>query len=259
MGDDRISREREFHDDRFADDSERQQTVGRFYQIVGRMVAEYSSGVLENASGKRVLEYGCGTGSQAFSLAAKGVDVTAIDISSTAIALASQQAQRLGVGMHVTFAEMNAEELALADHSMDLICGSGILHHLDLERSCAEINRVLVPGGTAHFIEPLGHNLAINLFRRLTPRLRSEDEHPLMAADLDFLAGKFQKVTVDYYYLTALLASLIPRQRLPSIFDALLRALDAFDRLLFRLLPPLRKQAWFCRIVVTKQVPRQEL
>ena len=252
MNDDRINRERTFHDERFADDSERQQTVGRFYQIVERMVSEYSSGVLEGAQGKRVLEYGCGTGSQVFSLAANGADVTAIDISSTAIALASQQAQRLGIRTRVTFAEMNAEKLALADNSVELICGSGILHHLDLETSCAEINRVLVSGGSAHFIEPLGHNLAINLFRRLTPGLRSEDEHPLIATDLEYLAGTFGKVTVDYYYLTAILAAFIPRHRLPSLFDSMLHALDGLDRLLFRVLPPLRKQAWFCRIVVTK-------
>ena len=252
MNDDRIRRERAFHDERFADDSERQQTVGRFYQIVERMVSEYSSGVREASRGKRVLEYGCGTGSQAFSLAANGADVTAIDISSTAIALASQQAQRLGIRTRVTFAEMNAEKLALADDSVDLICGSGILHHLDLEISCAEINRVLVSGGNAHFIEPLGHNLAINLFRRLTPGIRSEDEHPLTATDLEYLASKFGKVHVDYYYLTAILAAFIPRKRLPRLFHSMLRALDGLDRWIFRFVPPLRKQAWFCRIVVTK-------
>lgn len=252
MNDSRIGRERAFHDDRFADDSERQRTVGRFYQIVDRMMADYTSGVVKDARGKKVLEYGCGTGSQAFSLATDGAHVTAIDISATAIAIASAQAESLGIGPDLTFAEMNAEALALAEESVDTICGSGILHHLDLEKSCTEINRVLVPGGTAHFIEPLGHNLVINLFRRLTPGIRSEDEHPLRAEDIDMLVANFGDVAVDYYYLTALCASLIPRQRFPRLFDAMLSLFDGFDRWLFRFIPPLRKQAWFCRIVLTK-------
>lgn len=252
MDDDRIERERAFHDDRFADDSGRQRTVGRFYQIVDRMVADYTAGVFKDAPRKRVLEYGCGTGSQAFSLAANGAHVTAIDISATAIAIAATHAEKLAIGPELTFAEMNAEALALADASVDLICGSGILHHLDLQRSCAEINRVLVPGGTAHFIEPLGHNLVINLFRKLTPGIRSEDEHPLRTKDIDVLVGNFADVAVDYYYLTALCASLIPRQRFPTLFGATLSVFDRFDRWLFRFIPPLRKQAWFCRIVLTR-------
>lgn len=41
------------------------------------------------------------------------------------------------------------------------------------------------------FFEPLGHNLLINLYRRLTPELRTEDEHPLVACDLERLVNYF--------------------------------------------------------------------
>jgi len=37
---------------------------------------------------------------------------------------------------------MNAKETAFAD-SFDLDCGSSILHHLNLNKACAEIRRIL--------------------------------------------------------------------------------------------------------------------
>jgi len=44
--------------------------------------------------------------------------------------------------------------------------------------------------GSAIFIDPLGHNPAINMFRRSTPDLRTEDEHPLLLEDFR-LAGRY--------------------------------------------------------------------
>jgi ubiquinone/menaquinone biosynthesis C-methylase UbiE len=64
---------------------------------------------------------------------------------------------------------MNAEATTFPDNSFDLICGSSILHHLNLDKACAEIRRILRPDGGAVFIEPLGHNPLINMFRKLTP------------------------------------------------------------------------------------------
>ena len=41
-----------------------------------------------------------------------------------------------------------------------------------------EIFRILKSNGTLIFIEPLGTNPIINLYRKLTPKSRSKDEHP---------------------------------------------------------------------------------
>jgi ubiquinone/menaquinone biosynthesis C-methylase UbiE len=38
---------------------------------------------------------------------------------------------------------LEAENLSFSNDSFDLVCGSGILHHLDLNRSYKEIQRVL--------------------------------------------------------------------------------------------------------------------
>jgi SAM-dependent methyltransferase len=45
----------------------------------------------------RAVEIGCGTGNDAIYLAAKGFDVSAIDISPTALGIAEQKAERAGV------------------------------------------------------------------------------------------------------------------------------------------------------------------
>jgi hypothetical protein len=50
------------------------------------------------------------------------------------------------------------------------------------------MTKILQPKGKAIFIEPLGHNFLINLYRRLTPNIRSADEHPLLAKDLKIMA-----------------------------------------------------------------------
>src|SRR3546814_1101008 len=78
---------------------------------------------------------------------------------------------------------MNAEAMTFPDDSFDLVFGSGIIHHLDIDRAFGEIARVLRPGGRAVFIEPLGLNPAIELYRRFTPSARTPDEHPLLRRD----------------------------------------------------------------------------
>jgi SAM-dependent methyltransferase len=108
---------------------------------------------------------------------------------------------------------MNAEELAFPDGTFDAVCGTGILHHLNLEQAAAEIRRVLKPGGRAVFIEPLGHNPLINLFRRLTPKARTTDEHPLLMKDLHLLEERIGPVEMRFHHLAELLA--IPFARTP--------------------------------------------
>ena len=85
---------------------------------------------------------------------------------------------------------MDAEELKFNESSFDLICEIGILHYLKLEKAYSELQRVVKKDGVALFIEPLGHNPFIKLYRKLTPRLRTLDEHPLLSKDL-ILAKKY--------------------------------------------------------------------
>lgn len=211
-----------------------------YYSIVGASRALYEDLLRARGAGRDVLEYGCGPGSYAFFLADLGASVLGIDISTTAIEQAQAAARERGAES-VEFRRLNAESLELPDDSFDLVCGTGILHHLDLDRAYSEIVRTLRPGGSAVFIEPLGHNPLINRFRRKTPTLRTEDEHPLRVEDLELARSYFEEVDWRPFHLLSLGAVPLRRTR---AFGAIVRSLDAADRLLFRLAPPLAKHAW---------------
>ena len=233
-----VEREEEFHDKRFADDSLRQGKVGRFYKIAISIKKDYQEQLQRFSSQGKVLEYGCGNGGAAFFLAERGVDVTGIDISTVAIKEASNLALKRGLS-NVRFLQMNAEQLDF-NEKFNLICGSGILHHLQLRNALHEIKRVLQPGGHAVFIEPLGHNPFINLYRRVTPTIRSQDEHPLLAKDLEMIKSLFPGVEVRYYYLTSLLGAFFTGT---VFFNPLLLILETIDKGLLKL-PIVRNWAW---------------
>jgi ubiquinone/menaquinone biosynthesis C-methylase UbiE len=202
------------------------------------------------APGADVLEYGCGDGSSAFLLAEREAKVTGIDISPERIKRATAEARARKVE-NVSFRVMNAERLEFEDNSFDLICGTSIIHHLDLDRSSAELVRTLKPTGQAVFLEPLGHNPVINAFRRRTPGYRTSDEHPLLMRDLKFLARRFEVVDARFFHLISLAAYPFHSQRR---FGTILRAFDRVDSSVFAVAPLLRRYAWI--VVLTLGRPR---
>ncbi|MCY4514103.1 MAG: class I SAM-dependent methyltransferase [Candidatus Tectomicrobia bacterium] len=242
MGNDRLQREAHFHDHAFSADTRAR--AGKFYWVAARAKQHYQSLIEADCGGKTVLEYGCGKGSHAFALARSGAEVSGIDMSTEGIRQATARANAEALGDRLSFDVMNAEDLAFPDNHFDLVCGSGILHHLDLEKACAELVRVLKPSGRAVFFEPLGHNPLINLYRSMTPDMRSADEHPLLEDDLDSLATSFLEVKVSYFVLFALTA--VPFRNLPGI-TYLLSLLERVDGALLRL-PFAQKHAWLAVI-----------
>jgi len=187
----------------------------------------------------------------AFELARQGSIVTGIDISSVAIALARSKAQAEAIP-NLDFLEMNAEELTIENDHFDLVCGSAILHHLDLAKAYSQLAKILRPGGSAIFIEPLGHNPIINLYRKRTPHLRTPDEHPLLMKDIDLAKSYFGHVRLRFFQLQTFLA--VPFRNFP-FGRPLRRTLDAMDQALFRIFPPARKYAW--QVVIELAEPRK--
>ena len=243
--DSRLEREREFHDRVFADET--RAPVRRFYTVTESMRRWYAAELTRRAEGASVLEYGCGPGSQAYLLAEHGATVTGIDLSPVAIDMARERGERAGLEESLDFRVMDAEHLDLPDASFDVVCGSGILHHLDLDRAYAELARVLRPGGVGVFIEPMGHNPAINRYRDRTPAMRTVDEHPLLMADLDRAKTSFTDVETHFFALSSLAA--VPlRDR--ARFDTVVRALDGLDRAMFAVVPPIRRHAWMVGMVL---------
>jgi SAM-dependent methyltransferase len=251
-GDPRYARERGFHDTKYSD-IEAGRTE-KYYAVLGRCYDRYKQVIEADCTGHEVLEYGCGTGSHAYSLAQRGAQVTGIDISPIAIRAATDVAR--AQELDIRFIEMNAECLEFPAASFDLICGASILHHLDLAGASAQLARCLRPGGIAAFAEPLGHNPAINLYRWLTPHRRTADEHPIRMADFEIFSRYFSVVEVDYFALTSLAA--YPLRHRP-VFRTVLDRLDALDQRAFDRLPWLRRLGWFCVIVLREPRPAGEL
>jgi SAM-dependent methyltransferase len=241
-------REREFHNRAFADRTRR--TLGGFYSIVRDARLEFEARLLPECEGLRVLEYGCGAGTYSAILAARGARVTGIDISDVAIEQASEKAR--SQGLSVQYLRMDAEQLEFPTDTFDIICGVAILHHLDLDKAFSSLARVMKPGGRAVFWEPLGHNPAINLFRRLTPQLRTKDEHPLLMRDLGTANAYFEKVDHRFFNLSTPLALPLRNTR---VLNTILDVLNGLDRLTFALCPPMKRYAW--QVVSVLEKPRK--
>jgi ubiquinone/menaquinone biosynthesis C-methylase UbiE len=239
-------KEKDYHNKAFSEGTRKK--LDKYYLSAKRSSAFYQHCLSSHCKGKSVLEYGCGPGSQAFLLAKHAAKVIGIDISEVAIEQATKQAKNEEL-TNLSFFVVDAESLDFANGSFDLICGSAILHHLNLNKAFAEIVRTLRPDGIAVFFEALGHNPMINLYRKLTPRLRTEDEHPLLMRDLKTAGLYFGKVETHYFHLFSIAA--VPFHRL-AVFRILLNILDGFDRLVFKLLPFTKKYAWITVMVLSQ-------
>lgn len=246
----RKEREKLFHNQAFLEGT--RERTAKFYSSLTGSRAFFAMKIRAYGAGKRVLEYGCGPGSLALYLAANSAHVTGIDISEVAIVRAKERANEAGVENRTSFQVMDAESMAFPAESFDLVCGAGILHHLDLEKALSEVCHVLKADGVAIFAEPLGHNPFINLFRKLTPDLRTVDEHPLRKEDLENIKSYFKSAEFHYFDLFSLLA--VPFRRYPG-FKYILSGLEMIDQSLFALIPWVRKEAW--KIVMTLSGPKE--
>jgi len=238
----RAARERDFHDELTA--SHARAHLDRYYfgALTGldRYEQTVASLARQMGSGARVLEYGCGSGSAAFDLADGGADVVGIDISPAAIDQAAAVARDRGL-TSASFRVMDAHALDVPDTSFDVVCGTAILHHLDIDVALAEVARVLTPRGRAVFYEPLGHNPVLNLYRRATPSLRTEDERPLRWSDIERAERWFSTVDTSFFNLFALaLAPIADRDLAHRVGPAFHR----IDQAVFRRVPYLRRYAW---------------
>ena len=240
----RLENERAFHNDRFSHESRDAQ--GKYYACIKHGSGQFDDRVMELARGADVLEYGCGAAIQGMEVAAAARSLTGIDISDVAIADAQASARRAGLA-NTRYVTMDAEDMTFPDGSFDLVFGRGIIHHLDLERCFASVARVLRPGGTALFWEPLGHNPVLNRYRDRTPAARTPDEHPLVKADFDLARRFFDVEKLRFYGLTTIAS--VPVRDTP-LGDALLNVTAVIDDLLFA--SPAKWLAWYCRIELRK-------
>ena len=111
--------------------------------------------VLENLvrTGKitpcKTIDLGCGTGNYAIYLAGEGFDVTAVDISSSAIKIAKNNASQKGIDCNFIVADILGD-LKQIQSTFNFAYDWELLHHIfpsDREKYIRNVYRLLNPGG----------------------------------------------------------------------------------------------------------------
>src|SRR2546428_5725010 len=99
-------------------------------------------------AGARLLEIGCGMGTDLLQFARGGAKVTGTDLTPRSIDISRQHLTLYGESGD--FAITDCETLPFADDSFDVAYSNGVLHHTpDTAGAVREIHRVLRPGGQA--------------------------------------------------------------------------------------------------------------
>lgn len=194
----------------------------------------------------KILDYGSGRGEFSIFMAKLGAEVIGIDIGQDLIKLAKQIA--LQNDADCTFVHGNINNLPFGDAEFDIVVGCAILHHLPklgVRSSLREAYRVLKPGGTAHFSEPIENNLFFNYLQNLIPvghttdsnyrpsmlqksawrkYLAESDDRALSNRELEEAKGSFTSVYFQYYGMFIRLQRLWGNPKLTS----LLKTVDRF-------------------------------
>jgi SAM-dependent methyltransferase len=209
-----------------------------------------------DVSGKRLLDLGAGAGEASLWFARRGARVSALDISAGQLEVLSAAARADGLEIETHAGE--AEQLPWPDATFDLVYGNGVLHHVDIERTIAEVRRVLRPGGQVAFIEPLPYNPAIWIYRRLAEGVRTPDERPLSARQVRWVASQLGGGHREFWISAlALFAWFYLGERVSpsqdrywkkvirdgSRYERMVRPLFALDAVLSRV-PGVRMLAW---------------
>ena len=211
---------------------------------------EYAYYLLGDVHGRRIVDFGCGSGANSVLLAGRGAEVWGVDISEDLIRLAARRLSVNGRAGGAQFVVGSAHDLPFPDGSVDVVFGIAILHHLDLRLVSREVHRVLRPGGRAIFQEPVRNSRVIRFLRSLVP-YRAPDispyERPLTDPELRAFASPFSTARVRAFGL--------PHVALGEILPLVRKRVDwlyRIDAAVLRAVPTLAYYAGIRVIEVTK-------
>jgi len=221
-------REKEFHNKLQSNSKGRFENI--FYKAIGHAWLDYYENLNFLSKNSDILDYGCGIGPTIEKVINYNPKkITGIDISDISINKAKEKFKNSDIKIELLVD--NCEKTKFANNQFDLVYGLGILHHLEFSKCMNEISRILKTNGSMLFIEPLGTNPIINLYRFLTPGSRSKDEHPLTSKDFNLIKEKFKSVSIKYYGFMTLVFFPFYKSTNSRFFKALIK----FDQLLFKL------------------------
>ncbi|HKO60521.1 MAG TPA: class I SAM-dependent methyltransferase [Pyrinomonadaceae bacterium] len=155
----------------------------KFYELVEahRYTKEWHIPIaadFASARGLKVLEIGCGLGTDGAQFAEAGADYTGVDLTEAAVELARKRFETFGIKGN--FETADAEQLQFRDNSFDLVYSHGVLHHTpETAKAVREIHRVLKPGGRAMVMlyhrDSYNYRINISMLRRAGAHLLQFD------------------------------------------------------------------------------------
>ena len=164
-----------------------------------------------HAKNLRVLEIGCGLGTDGAQFAQAGADYTGIDLTDAAVDLARRRFELFN--LRGNFRVADAEQLDFPDNSFDLVYSHGVLHHTpDTAAAVREIHRVLRPGGRAivmlYHRDSYNYRVNISILRRAGVHLlRSKAGvklvHALTGESQESLRDHARQLRSDSHYLSS--------------------------------------------------------
>jgi ubiquinone/menaquinone biosynthesis C-methylase UbiE len=208
------------------------------YIYLDKLLAKFSQG-------KKVLDYGCGTGIHSLTPLRIGAkEVVGIDLSEESLKIARERAKKEKLADQTRFIKMDCEKLEFDDNSFDIILDGGTFSSLDLDKALPELARVLKPFGKLIGIETLGHNPIFNLKRKWNvargTRTKWAADHIFKVDDFTRVKKYFNQIQVKYFHLTVLFA--LPLRKIPGT-PFIIKLLDKIDSILLKI-PLLQKYAF---------------
>src|SRR5918993_3435209 len=139
--------------------------------------------------GKRVLEVGCGAGTDLARFARGGAIVSGVDISSSAIELARRNFEQQGLAADLRVAD--GEQLPFETDTFDLVFAHGVIQYTpDTQKIVDECRRVLKPGGQAIF-QVYNRISWLNALSKLMKVGLEHDDAPVL---LKYSIGEFRQL-----------------------------------------------------------------
>lgn len=123
--------------------------------VIAHQLAGHLTGV------KTVVDVGCGQGTQAVELAARGLEVVGVDPSTDLLGQMTATAAERGVSVRATVGGIDDLGSVLAGESFDLVCAHGLLMYLpDAYAALRKLVKPLKVGGRISFTVRNGDALA---------------------------------------------------------------------------------------------------
>ena len=202
----------------------------RYAGIIQKDFMYRELGVGRDLNGKKLLDFGCGTGETSTQLAALGASVVGMDISPESIAVSRRRADLDGVSDRVQFLAADLVQQPPAANTFDLILCSAVLHHVDYRVVLPVLRNCLKPGGKIVIGEPVALSPMLAKIRQWLPVEQdvSPDERQFNRADVAAIAQAFDRPEVTYFNLTSRLIRFLPMGLNLEMAPAATRAVVVF-------------------------------